>query len=159
MSELDIRYTAAATAEDGRDGRVSTDDQALDIVVRPPENVDYKVKSMVDVGAEPTTSLRRGGATVTNPEQLVAAGYCASFHGALGAVAVVAELDVTGSQVTAKVALCKDEDEGLQLQIELCVSVPNLDEPTVRKLATYAHRIDPYSIAMRGNINITLTVV
>jgi osmotically inducible protein OsmC len=153
--ELDVRYTAVATAQDGRDGRVSTDDGALDLVVRPQQNVDYKVKSMLDTLGGPGP---RGG-TVTNPEQLFAAGYCASFHGAVGAVAVVAKVDVTGSQVTAKVAVCKDEDEGLRLQVELCVSVPDLDAVTVAKLAKYAHQIDPYSIAMRGNIDVRLTVV
>jgi Ohr subfamily peroxiredoxin len=153
MTNLDVRYTGVATADDGRDGRVRTDDGALDVVVRPQKNVDYKVTSMK------STQDDGGSGEATNPEQLFAAGYCASFHGALGAVAHVANLDVRDSAVTAKVSIGKDEAEGLELQIELCVSAPHLDEPTVRKLAEYAHMIDPYSIAMRGNVEVDLTVV
>lgn len=160
MSSLDIRYTAAATADDGRDGRVTTDDGALDLQISPPDGVDYKVKSMRrDLASAPGAVQDDLPVNlVSNPEQLFAAGYSASFHGALGAVAVVAGLDVRGSTVTAKVGLGKDENEGLGLAIELCVSVPGVDEATVRKLARYAHQIDPYSIAMRGNIDVTLTV-
>ncbi|MFD7638395.1 Ohr family peroxiredoxin, partial [Streptomyces sp. NPDC059873] len=65
IQKIDVLYTAVATAENGRDGRVSSDDGQLDVIVNPP-------KSMGGNGAG------------TNPEQLFAAGYSACFQGALG---------------------------------------------------------------------------
>ncbi|NEE14527.1 organic hydroperoxide resistance protein, partial [Streptomyces sp. SID7499] len=58
IQKIDVAYTAVATAENGRDGRVSSDDGQLDVVVNPP-------KAMGGSGAG------------TNPEQLFAAGYSA----------------------------------------------------------------------------------
>lgn len=54
IQKIDVAYTAVATAENGRDGRVSSDDGQLDVVVNPP-------KAMGGSGAG------------TNPEQLFAA--------------------------------------------------------------------------------------
>ncbi len=37
IQKIDVAYTAVATAENGRDGRVSSDDGQLDVVVNPPK--------------------------------------------------------------------------------------------------------------------------
>ncbi|MFC9686732.1 Ohr family peroxiredoxin, partial [Streptomyces sp. NPDC056948] len=68
IQQSDVLYTAVATAEGGRDGRVATDDGRLDVVVNPPQALG-------------------GSGAGTNPEQLFAAGYSACFQGALGVVA------------------------------------------------------------------------
>ncbi|NEE54650.1 Ohr family peroxiredoxin, partial [Streptomyces sp. SID8455] len=79
-------YTAVATAENGRDGRVSSDDGLLDVVVNPPKALG-------------------GSGAGTNPEQLFAAGYSACFQGALGVVARQEKADISGSTVTAAVSI------------------------------------------------------
>jgi lipoyl-dependent peroxiredoxin len=140
MSQLDILYTAVATAENGRDGRVATDDGKLDVVVSPP-------KEMGGAGAG------------TNPEQLFAAGYSACFQGALGLVARREKADITGSRVTAKVGIGRNGGGGFGLAVELAVSIPGLDAEAARKLVELAHEVCPYSNATRGNVEVTLNVV
>ncbi len=61
IQPVDVVYTAVATAENGRDGRVASDDGKLDVVVNPPKE-------------------QGGSGAGTNPEQLFAAGYSACFQ-------------------------------------------------------------------------------
>ncbi|MFC8077124.1 organic hydroperoxide resistance protein [Streptomyces sp. NPDC057307] len=139
IQKIDSLYTAVATAENGRDGRVSSDDGQLDVVVNPP-------KSMGGSGAG------------TNPEQLFAAGYSACFQGALGVVARKEKADISGSTVTAKVSIGKTEAGGFGLEVELEASIPNVDAATAKDLLEKAHQVCPYSNATRGNIKVELSV-
>ncbi|MET4925785.1 organic hydroperoxide resistance protein [Streptomyces sp. PSRA5] len=140
IQKIDSLYTAVATAENGRDGRVSSDDGQLDVVVNPP-------KSMGGSGAG------------TNPEQLFAAGYSACFQGALGVVARKEKADISGSTVTARVSIGKTEAGGFGLEVELEASIPNVDAATAKDLLEKAHQVCPYSNATRGNIKVELSVV
>jgi Ohr subfamily peroxiredoxin len=126
IQQSDVLYTAVATAENGRGGRV----------VNPP----------VEMG---------GSGAGTNPEQLFAAGYSACFQGALGVVARQEGADVSGSTVTAKVGIGKN-DEGFGLIVEISATIPNVDAETAQSLIKKAHEVCPYSKATRGNITVTL---
>jgi len=137
---VDVLYTAVATAENGRDGRVASDDGKLDVVVNPPKELG-------------------GSGAGTNPEQLFAAGYSACFQSALGVVARRAGADITGSRVTARVGLGKTAEGGFGLTVELAVSIPGVDAATAQDLVKQAHEVCPYSNATRGNIAVELTVV
>ncbi|MFI9497776.1 organic hydroperoxide resistance protein [[Kitasatospora] papulosa] len=137
IQHIDVAYTAVATAENGRDGRVSTDDGALDVVVNPP-------KAMGGSGAG------------TNPEQLFAAGYSACFQGALGVVARQEKADITGSTVTASVSIGRTEAGGFGLEVAISASIPNVDTATAQALVEKAHQVCPYSNATRGNIKVEL---
>ncbi|MGW0609998.1 organic hydroperoxide resistance protein [Streptomyces sp. NPDC002788] len=136
IQQSDVLYTAVATAENGRDGRVATDDGRLDVVVNPPEEMG-------------------GSGAGTNPEQLFAAGYSACFQGALGVVARQEGADLTGSTVTAKVGLGKNGD-GFGIIVEISADIPEVDRATARSLIEKAHEVCPYSKATRGNITVTL---
>ncbi|MDT9684911.1 organic hydroperoxide resistance protein [Streptomyces sp. TRM76323] len=138
IQQSDVLYTATATAENGRDGRVATDDGALDVVVNPP-------KAMGGSGAG------------TNPEQLFAAGYSACFQGALGVVARQENVDVSGSTVTAEVGIGKNDD-GFGIIVKISATIPNVDAATARDLVEKAHQVCPYSKATRGNITVELAV-
>ncbi|MEV8408473.1 organic hydroperoxide resistance protein [Streptomyces niveus] len=140
IQKIDSLYTAVATAENGRDGRVSSDDGQLDVTVNPP-------KAMGGSGAG------------TNPEQLFAAGYSACFQGALGVVARREKADISGSTVTARVSIGKTEAGGFGLEVELEASIPNVDAATAKDLLEKAHQVCPYSNATRGNIKVELSVV
>ncbi|WP_328693456.1 organic hydroperoxide resistance protein [Streptomyces phaeochromogenes] len=139
IQQTDVLYTAVATAENGRDGRVATDDGTLDVVVNPPK----------EMGGT-------GTGTGTNPEQLFAAGYSACFQGALGVVARQEKADITGSTVTAKVGIGKNAD-GFGLIVEISANIPNVDPTEARSLLEKAHQVCPYSKATTGNITVTLT--
>ena len=132
----DVLYTAVATAENGRDGRVATDDGKLDVVVNPPKEMG-------------------GSGAGTNPEQLFAAGYSACFQGALGVVARQEQADLSGSTVTAKVGIGKNDD-GFGILVEISAEIPNVDAQTAKGLIEKAHQVCPYSKATRGNITVTL---
>ncbi|MFD0357063.1 organic hydroperoxide resistance protein [Streptomyces sp. NPDC127110] len=138
ITQTDVAYTAVATAENGRDGRVATNDGQLDVVVNPPKELG-------------------GSGAGTNPEQLFAAGYSACFQGALTVAARNENLDVTGSTVTAEVGIGKN-DEGFGIIVKLTASIPNVDAATAKDLVEKADQICPYSKATRGNITVELNV-
>ncbi|WP_328400928.1 organic hydroperoxide resistance protein [Streptomyces sp. NBC_00390] len=140
IQAIDVLYTAVATAENGRDGRVATDDGMLDVVVAAPKELG-------------------GNGTGTNPEQLFAAGYSACFQGALGVVARQEKADISGSTVTASVGIGKNGNGGFGLEVAISVSVPNVDAATAQALVDKAHQVCPYSNATRGNIKVELSVV
>ncbi|MEU2558353.1 organic hydroperoxide resistance protein [Streptomyces longispororuber] len=137
IQKIDVKYTAVATAENGRDGRVASDDGKLDVVVNPPKEMG-------------------GSGAGTNPEQLFAAGYSACFQGALGVVARREKADISGSTVTAKVGIGQNETGGFGLEVELVASIPNVDAATAQSLIEQAHQVCPYSNATRGNIKVDL---
>ncbi|GCD37860.1 organic hydroperoxide resistance protein [Streptomyces chrestomyceticus JCM 4735] len=139
IQPVDVVYTAVATAENGRDGRVASDDGKLDVVVNPPKE-------------------QGGSGAGTNPEQLFAAGYSACFQGALSVVARREKADVSGSRVTAKVGIGKTPSGGFGLTVEINATIPNVDEATAKDLVEKAHQVCPYSNATRGNIDVKLSV-
>ncbi|MFE9216908.1 organic hydroperoxide resistance protein [Streptomyces lavendulae] len=138
ITQSDVAYTAVATAENGRDGRVATNDGQLDIVVNPPKELG-------------------GSGAGTNPEQLFAAGYSACFQGALSVAARNENVDVTGSTVTAEVGIGKN-DEGFGIIVKITASIPTVDAAVAKDLVEKAHQICPYSKATRGNISVELNV-
>ncbi|QEV17931.1 organic hydroperoxide resistance protein [Streptomyces alboniger] len=139
IQKIDVKYTATATAENGRDGRVASDDGKLDVVVNPPREMG-------------------GSGAGTNPEQLFAAGYSACFQGALGVVARKENADISGSTVTAQVGIGQNESGGFGLEVAITASIPNVDAATARSLVEKAHQVCPYSNATRGNIKVELAV-
>ncbi|MFD4029134.1 organic hydroperoxide resistance protein [Streptomyces sp. NPDC058637] len=139
IQRMDVAYTAVATAENGRDGRVSSDDGRLDVVVNPP-------KAMGGSGAG------------TNPEQLFAAGYSACFQGALGVVARQEKAGISGPTVTASVSIGRTRAGGFGLEAAISVSIPDVDRATAQALVEKAHQVCPYSNATRGNIQVELSV-
>ena len=48
---------------------------------------------------------------------------------------------------------------GLNLEVELKVSLPGMDKAQGQALVEKAHHVCPYSNATRGNIDVKLTVV
>src|SRR5436853_7366242 len=112
---MDRKYTVTVTATgEGRNGHTTSDDGLLDVDVRIP----------TEMGGP-------GGAT--NPEQLFAAGYAACFHSALKLVGK--DADLTGSAVSASVAIGMLDAGGFGLAVELDVPAPNLDDETALALA------------------------
>ena len=138
---MNTLYTAVATASgDGRNGHSETEDGQLSLDVRVP-------KEMGGPG---------GG---TNPEQLFATGYAACFHSALKLAGKPEAADLTGSQVSASVGIGVQPSGGFALTVELDVHTPHLDKATAMELAQKAHQLCPYSNAIRGNVDVTLTIV
>ncbi|GAA1454032.1 organic hydroperoxide resistance protein [Nocardiopsis tropica] len=133
-------YTANATVTgEGRKGSGKTDDGRLAVDLSVPKGV----------GGDDGPG--------TNPEQLFAVGYGACFHGALKNVARQAKTGVEGSSVEARVTLGKS-DEGLDIAVELTVTIPGVEQAKAEELVEAAHQMCPYSRATRGNIEVDLVV-
>ena len=133
-------YTAEALATgEGRDGHGRSSDGRLDFDLAIPKEMG-------------------GSGDGTNPEQLFAVGYAACFHSALRLVARQEKVDITDSTVGARVSIGQLDNGGFGLAVELEVALPNVDEKTAAEIADKAHQVCPYSIATRGNIDVTVTV-
>lgn len=137
---MKILYTAMARSVGGRDGRVTSSDDVLDLPLAVPE------------------SMGGSGGAATNPEQLFAAGYAACFHSALKLVARQQKKNADDSIVEAMVGIGRRDDGGFGLDVELHVAVPGVEQSAGEALAAAAHRVCPYSNATRGNIDVRLVV-
>jgi osmotically inducible protein OsmC len=133
----EVMYTSTASAKGGRSGHVTSDDGTVDL----------------DLGKPGSKSNPKA-----NPETLFAAGYAACFQGALQNRAATQDIDTSDSTVTAAVSLGKTES-GVGLAVELQVAIPGVDKDKALELIELAHQFCPYSVATRGNIEVTLTVV
>jgi Ohr subfamily peroxiredoxin len=131
-------YSTKATASAGRNGRVSTDDGLLDV------NLSYP-KAMGGTGA------------ATNPEQLFAAGYSACFSNAILHVARESKLSITAAPVTAEVGIGPNNNGGFALSVSLAVTL-DMPQEQAEALVRSAHQVCPYSNAVRGNIDVQLSV-
>lgn len=132
-------YTAEATAQGGRDGKVATSDKKIQENLSVPE------------------SMGGSGGDGVNPEQLFASGYSACFDGALQLVADQAGEDID-STVTAKVSIGKQGD-GLGLAAHIKAEIKGVDQNRAEELVEKANQTCPYSKATKGNIDITIETV
>lgn len=138
-SEKKTLYTAEAQAIGGRSGHVRSTSGVIDLDMSVPEGLGGK----------------RGA---TNPEELFAAGYASCFQQALLVIAQRAgdRLDPETS-VNCSVSLFQ-EGEGYGLSAVLDVDLKAFDEAKTIDMVRQAHRICPYSVGTRGNMEVELRV-
>jgi len=131
-------YTTTAIASAGRNGQVATDDGMLSLELSYP-------KEMGGTGA------------ATNPEQLFAAGYAACFSNAILHVAREMKIKITAAPVAAEVGISPNATGGFALTVSLGIELALLQAEAETLVAT-AHQVCPYSNAIRGNIDVQLSV-
>lgn len=136
---LDIRplYRTKVTVTGGeaRHGRASgiakSSDGALNITLRLPRELG-------------------GPGGGTNPEQLLAAGYAACFHGALNLVAARKRVTVEESEVNVSVTFARDPRDGLfLLTTDVEVSLPGVEKQLAEDLIRATEEVCPYAKMMR----------
>lgn len=135
-----VLYTAEATATGGREGRVRSTDGAIDLDLAIPKE------------------LGGPGGLASNPEQLLAAGFAACFDNAIRLVARRRKLPIGQASVTGRVGVGPDDSGGFALSVELHVRLPELDDDVAEQLAADAHRVCPFSNAVRGNVDVQIVV-
>jgi osmotically inducible protein OsmC len=135
-----VLYTAEAVVEGGRQGHGRTSDGRLEVDLSAPKE------------------MSGDGGPGTNPEQLFAVGYAACFQSALLGVARGHGLDASGSQITSRVGIGPTGHGGFGLAVSLDLHAPNLTAMQAADLMTRAHERCPYSVATRGNMEVTLTI-
>lgn len=95
----------------------------------------------------------------SNPEQLLAAGYAACFHGALVLLAQRAGLEPGEVAVDAAVTFARDPGDGLfLLSARIGVRLPGLDRERAAELVRNAERVCPYAKMFRHGIEHTVAV-
>ena len=138
---MNILYSTKVTATGGRHGAILSDDGLLDLELALPRQLGGK-----------------GGAT--NPEQLFAGGYAACFENALLRVSREAGRQFADDEVevVAEVGLSRNAADAFVLSASLAVTVSGVDQETAETLVQRAHGICPYSNAIRGNVDVAITV-
>ncbi|MBB5061119.1 Ohr subfamily peroxiredoxin [Granulicella aggregans] len=132
-----VLYTAKVHTAGGRDGGCAkSEDGNLDL--------DFALPGSKKVGV--------------NPEQLLAAGWSACFLGALAIAAAKQNVSLPPSRsVDAEIDLGTAGEEFL-LAARLSVSLPGIDRKLGERLIEAAHQTCPYSKAVRGNIEVSLSL-
>jgi lipoyl-dependent peroxiredoxin len=143
MDKINPVFTVSATATGGRNGRT--------------ESSDGLVKAVLSVPKEMGGSGRPGTAT---PEHLFAAGYAACFGGSLDFVAKQQNKDATKVKVTAAVSIGPRDGGGLGIAVRMRVEDQTLPQAVLASLVKEVHeRFCPYSLAMRGNVDVQFEIV
>lgn len=143
MKLQENKYTANATAIGGKEAKVTTGDGLINMEYRPPKEID---------GTGETGKH-------TNAEQLLAAGYATCMSSTLELAAEKMQLHINPDeiQVDAEIKMGNDEEaSGFAYQIDLKVAVGSLDQETIERLVSIAHKDCPYSKAMQGNVQISV---
>ena len=131
-------YSTQAHVSGGRNGHGETSDGLLKVDLAMPKELGGK-----------------GGAT--NPEQLFAVGYAACFESAVRFVARQQKLPLQDASVTSTVSLYPNDQGGFRLGVSLAAEIKGLDQAGAEALVSEAHKICPYSNAIRGNIDVALS--
>ncbi len=93
-----------------------------------------------------------------NPEQLFAAGWSACFLGALAIAAAKQNVTLpTNRSVDAEIDLGTGEG-GFLLAARLSVSLPGIGREAGERLIEAAHQTCPYSKAVKGNIEVSVSI-
>ncbi|RWE43650.1 MAG: Ohr family peroxiredoxin [Mesorhizobium sp.] len=110
---------------------------------------------LLDIWLSAPGSARIG----TNPEQLLAAGWSASFASAIASAAHERKIALpAGVSIEAEVNLNYGES-GHFLSVQLGIAVPGLQRDVVQILVDEAGEICPYAKATRGNIDVMTRIV
>jgi lipoyl-dependent peroxiredoxin len=134
-------YSTKVTAIGGRHGQIRSEDGLLDMKLALPRQLG-------------------GKGDATNPETLFAGGYAACFENALLRVSRDAGLRFADEdiEVTAEVGLSRNDSGSFVLSAALAVTVTGVDQKKAEALVESAHKICPYSNAIRGNVEVGTTV-
>ncbi|MBV9733505.1 MAG: organic hydroperoxide resistance protein [Verrucomicrobia bacterium] len=134
-------YVTKVTASGGRHGHIRSDDGLLDLNLALPRSLG-------------------GKGDATNPEQLFAGGYAACFENALLRVSREAGLRFADPdvEVTAEVGIRRNDAGTFVLSASLAIAITGVDQKRAEELAEGAHKICPYSNAIRGNVDVKTTV-
>jgi lipoyl-dependent peroxiredoxin len=139
MSNL---YFTKVTATGGRHGHIRSEDGLLEMKLALPRELG-------------------GKGDATNPETLFAGGYAACFENALLRVSREKGLRFADGdvEVIAEIGLSRNDSGNFVLSAALAVAVTGVDQKTAEDLAESAHQICPYSNAIRGNVEVGITVL
>ena len=133
-------YSADASAVGGRSGHVRSATGIIDLEMSVPEGLGGK----------------KGA---TNPEELFAAGYASCFQQALLVTAQRTGDTLDRESIVKCSVTLFSEGEGFGLSAILDVDLKKFDEGKTIDMVRQAHKICPYSVGTRGNMEVELRVL
>src|SRR4029077_1602349 len=138
---MNTLYSTKVTATGGRHGQIRSEDGLLEMKLALPRQLG-------------------GKGDATNPETLLAGGYAAFFEDALIHVRRDAGVRSEDEDVerVAEVALSRNVSGGFVLSVALAITVAGVDQKRAEELVESADKICPYSNAIRGNVDVRITV-
>ena len=138
---MNVLYSTRVTATGGRHGQIRSEDGLLNMRLAMPRELG-------------------GKGDATNPETLFAGGYAACFENAFLRVSREAGLRFADEDVgvLAEIGLSRNESGGFVLSAALAVTVVGIDQKKAEELVQSAHKICPYSNAIRGNVDVAISV-
>lgn len=139
---IKVLYTAHASADGGRNGTTKSSDGLVDVKLSVP-------KAMGGPGKPGTTT----------PEDLFAAGYAACFGGAVEFMGIKMGLKPASLVIDSAVSIGQTASGGFGLQVALTAKVGGLSQADAEKIVEAGHKFCPYSIAVRGNVDVSVTTV
>jgi osmotically inducible protein OsmC len=93
------------------------------------------------------------------PEHMFALGYSACFASAMQFVAGQKKIHLPADfSITAKVELCQTDDSKFQLAVELTAKADGIDKAELEELLKISDTVCPYSRAIKGNVDVKLSV-
>jgi osmotically inducible protein OsmC len=93
------------------------------------------------------------------PEHMFALGYSACFASAMQFVAGQKKIHLPPDfSITTKVDLTQTDDSKFQLQVELIVKADGVEKAQLQELLEVADTVCPYSRAIKGNVDVKLSV-
>jgi lipoyl-dependent peroxiredoxin len=134
-------------------------------------NVIYGARTRTSVGREHGLSRSSdgyldvklagpGSACIgTNPEQLLAAGWSACLGRAIALAARNSKVALSEVTIDAEVDLHLADGTDCFLSARFIISIPGVDHTVARHLVRQADHLCPFSRTMRGNIDVTFSVV
>jgi Ohr subfamily peroxiredoxin len=135
-----VLYRARVKATAGRDTRAVSSDGMLDLKVTMPRVLGG--------------TNGRG----SNPEQLFAASYAASFLATMRLIAAREDIALTrDAEVEADVGV-GEISGGFGVEVELRIYLPGLPRAEADLLVEKSHAVCPYSNATRGNVSLRLVL-
>jgi osmotically inducible protein OsmC len=138
---MNVLYSTRVTATGGRHGQIRSEDGLLNMRLALPRELG-------------------GKGDATNPETLFAGGYAACFENAFLRVSRETGLRFADEdvEVLAEIGLSRNESGGFVLSAALAVTVAGIDQKKAEELVQSAHKICPYSNAIRGNVDVAISV-
>lgn len=134
---METMYESEVTSKGGLTGHVASDDGALDLDVYMPSGKD-------------------GDKEGTTPEQLFAASYAACLEGTLYHVAKVNSVELNNTQVKATIKAVQVEKGDLRFELDLEVTIPEVDEKKAQTILDNAFKNCPLTKATQGNMEVNV---
>lgn len=103
-------------------------------------------------------SVPGGPGTGTNPEQLLAAGWSGCFGGAVAIVARVAKVTLPPDATIDTEVDLSASNGGYVFHARLSVNLPGMDRAVAQRIVDAAHRACPFSKALRGDIDLAVSL-